>query len=203
MAFAVATLARTALLALAAANPPASATPPAPPERIARSMISEIALAQLERMDPAWEEKQRDCAGLVRFAYRTAFARLAPGRVSAGLFRDAAGAPAHFSDAATLLRTSFALLGRGDAARARLRSGDLLAFAREEDGRPVLHLMLAIVPEDPAHGPPLVVYHPGEKGAAVRAGRLDALLRDAPGGWRPTPENPLFLGFYRLQEWIP
>ena len=38
---------------------------------------------------------------------------------------------------------------------------------------------------------------------AVRAGALDELARDAPPGWRPVPENPLFLGFYRLKEWTP
>jgi uncharacterized protein YfaT (DUF1175 family) len=154
-------------------------------------------------MDPAWEERQRDCAGLVRFAYRGAYARLAPARVTEGLFRDAHGRPTHFADAATLLRGSFTLLGRAEPARAALRSGDLLAFAREEDGGPVMHLMLAVVPEDPAHGQALVVYHPGERGAAVRMGRLADLARDAPAGWRPVPENPLFLGFYRFKEWTP
>ncbi len=174
-----------------------------PSEPLLRAMIAEVAAAQVASIDPAWEEAQRDCAGLVRFAYRAAFLRLAPARVEAGIFRDAAGRPAPFADAATLLRRSFALLGRDAASRAGLRSGDLVAFAREEEGAPVLHLMLVVRAEDPAHGRVRVVYHPGEKGAAVRAGPLDALAREAPGGWRPVPENPLFLGFYRWKEWIP
>ncbi|MGC4000356.1 MAG: DUF1175 family protein [Anaeromyxobacter sp.] len=140
---------------------------------------------------------------MVRFAYRTAFARFAPARVARGLFLDAAGRPAHFADAATLLRGSFAPLGRDAAARAALRSGDLVAFGREDASGPVFHLMLAVVPDDPGHGQALVVYHPGEPGAAVRVGRLEALASDAPGGWRPTAENPLFLGFYRFKEWTP
>lgn len=178
------------------------ATAPAgPAEPLVRRLVAETAVAQVRRMDPAWEERQRDCAGLVRFAYRRAFARLAPARVAAGLFRDAAGRPAQFADAATLLRTTFAPLGRDELARGALRSGDLAAFARDEDGVPVYHLMLLVIPDDPAHGPALVVYHPGEKGAAVRLGRLDELARDAPAGWRPVPENPLFLGFYRFKEW--
>jgi uncharacterized protein YfaT (DUF1175 family) len=173
-------------------------------EALARRLVAEAALAQLSRIDPAWEEAQRDCAGLVRFAFRSAFRRLDPERIAQGLFRDASGRPAQFADAATLLGTSFAPMGRGEAARAALRSGDLVAFAREdESGAPVYHLMLVVRAHDPAHGRTLVVYHPGEKGAEVRAGALDDLVRDAPHGWRPIPENPLFLGFYRLKEWSP
>jgi uncharacterized protein YfaT (DUF1175 family) len=187
-----------ALLMVAAA---AAGTGAPPSEALVRRVVGETALAQVEAMDPAWDEAQRDCAGLVRFAYRAAFKKLDPRRAAEGPFRDA-GRPAHFADAATLLRESFVRIGRDEAARAALRSGDLVAFAREDDGgAPIYHLMLVVRAEDPAHGKPLVVYHPGEKGAAVRAGALDALARDAPGGWRPVPENPLFLGFFRLKEW--
>jgi uncharacterized protein YfaT (DUF1175 family) len=185
------------VLAAATAGAPAS-------ELLARRIVAETALAQLTRLDPAWEDAQRDCAGLVRFAYREAFKRLAPARAEVGPFRDASGRPAHFADAATLLRGSFALLGRGERAREAVRSGDLVAFARAgDDGDPVYHLMLVVRAEDPAHGRTLVVYHPGEKGAAVRAGALDDLAREAPHGWRPVPGNPFFLGFYRLKEWSP
>jgi len=188
-----------ALLASAAAAPSARADGGA--EAVLRRLVAETAVAQARRIDPGWEERQRDCAGLVRFAYRRAFARLAPERVAEGLFRDAEGRPAQFADAATLLRSTFAPLGRGEDARRELRSGDLAAFARDEDGVPVFHLMLLVVADDPAHAPALVVYHPGAPGAEVRVGRLDDLARDAPGGWRPVPENPLFLGFYRFKEW--
>jgi uncharacterized protein len=184
------------LLSAAAAGAP-------PSELLVRRIVAETAVAQLGALDPGWEPAQRDCAGLVRFAYRTAFHRLAPARAVEGPFRDA-GRPAHFADAATLLRESFVRIGRDAAARASLRSGDLLAFAREDEGGvPVYHLMLVVRPEDPAHGAIRVVYHPGEKDAAVRSGELDALARDAPAGWRPLPENPLFLGFYRFKEWSP
>jgi uncharacterized protein len=184
------------LLVAGAAGPPS--------EAIVRRLVAETAVAQIKRIDPAWPEEQRDCAGLVRFAYRTAFKRLDPARASAGPFRDASGKDAHFADAATMLAGTFVSIGRDEAARAQLRSGDLVAFAREdEDGAPVHHLMLVVRTDDPAQEKTLVVYHPGEKGAAVRSGRLDELLREAPHGWRPVPENPLFLGFYRLKEWTP
>lgn len=187
-------------LLLATGGPP---TPASGAEALARRMVAEAAFAQVARLDPAWPEAQRDCAGLVRFAYRSAFRRLDPARVDQGLWRDRGG-PAHFADAATLLRESFAPIGRGREARAALASGDLVAFAREdESGAPLLHLMIVVRPEDPAHGEMLVVYHPGEAGAGVRAGPLDDLERNAPAGWRPVPENPLFLGFFRFKEWTP
>jgi uncharacterized protein len=187
--------------ALALAAPPAGQGGPSEP--LLRKIVAETAAAQVERIDPAWPEPQRDCAGLVRFAYRAAFKRLAPERAAAGLFSGADGKPAHFADAQTLLRGSFRAMGRGDDARASLRAGDLVAFARDEETGPVLHLMLVVRAEDPAHGPVQVVYHPGDPGAPVRAGRLDALPREAPGAWRPVTENPLFLGFYRWKEWNP
>jgi uncharacterized protein YfaT (DUF1175 family) len=180
----------------------AAAAPPS--ESILRRLVAETAVAQVSRIDPAWPEAQRDCAGLVRFAYRTAFRRLDPARAASGPFRDASGRSAHFADAATLLAGTFVLSGRDESARARLRSGDLVAFAREDEaGAPMYHLMLVVRPDDPAQERTLVVYHPGEKDAAVRSGRLDDLSREAPHGWRPVPENPLFLGFYRLKEWTP
>lgn len=190
---------RLALLLLAL-----GASPDAPSETLVRRLVAEAAVAQLARPDPAWPEAQRDCAGLVRFAYRSAFRRLDPDRALAGPFTDAAGRPLHFADAASLLAGSFRLLGRDESSRQALRSGDLLAFARQdEDGAPVHHLMLVVRPDDPARERTLVVYHPGEPGAAVRTGFLDDLARDAPHGWRPVPGNPLFLGFYRLKDWTP
>ena len=180
----------------------AASSPPHPSEVLMRRLVAETAMEQLSRIDPAWEEGQRDCAGLVRFAYRAALKRLDPARAAAGPFRDAADRPAHFADAATLLRHSFALIGRDEGAREALRSGDLVAFAREgEGGEPVYHLMLVVRDVDPAHGRPVVIYHPGERGAPLRSGSLDDLVSHAPHGWRPVPSNPLFLGFYRFKEW--
>ncbi|MFO0581153.1 MAG: DUF1175 family protein [Anaeromyxobacter sp.] len=173
-------------------------------ELIARGIVADTALAQVKAIDPAWPEPQRDCAGLVRFAYRAAFRRTEPARLAQGPFRDRGGAPAQFADAATLLAGSFTPLGRDDAAREAVRSGDLAAFAREdESGAPVHHLMIVVRDRDPVRGRLLVVYHPGERGAAVRLGRLDDLEQRAPPAWRPTSTNPLFLGFFRLKEWSP
>ena len=59
-----------------------------------------------------------------------------------------------------------------------------------------------VAPSDRAHAEIHVVYHPGEKDAPVRVGRLNELMRDAPGEWRPVPENSSFLGFFRFKEWM-
>lgn len=173
-------------------------------EPLLRRMVGEVALDQVTQQSPAWHPDQRDCAGLVRFAYRSAFKKLDPRRLEGGLFEDPKGKRVDFADAETLLRGSFALLGRDDEARQKLQSGDLVAFRREDgaEGDAVWHLMLVVKNRDPAKGDALVVYHPGEKGAAVRAGTLGALSSDAPREWRPVPENPAFLGFFRFKEWI-
>jgi len=197
----IAALAAAAALAVAQPAPAAarSATEPA----ILRQLVAETALAQVAKPDPAWEPSQRDCAGLVRFAYASAFRRLAPERVAAGLWRDGRGRATPFADAETLLvGGSFVALGRDEAARRELESGDLVAYRQGGADDPVYHLMIVVATEDPAHAGPLVVYHPGSPGAAVRAGRLDDLAREAPEEWRPSPDNPSFLGFYRFKEWL-
>ena len=173
-----------------------------PSEALLRQIVGETALAQLESLSSDWHPEQRDCAGLVRFAWRAAFLKLRPERLEQGLWRDGAGRPAAFADAETLLAHSFRPRGRGERARAGLQTGDLLAFRQVGDAEaPVFHLMIVVRPRDPAHGRTRVVYHPGSRGAAVRVGVLEELLRDAPAEWRPVPENPRFLGFYSFKEW--
>jgi uncharacterized protein YfaT (DUF1175 family) len=190
-----------ALLVLLALGAPAP-LPPEAREALLRRRVAEVALEQLRTPDPRWEERQRDCAGLVRFAFRSAHRRLDPGRAGP-LFRDEQGRPAEFADARTLLAATFAPLGRGPQALRALRSGDLLAFRQEGSAaEPEHHLMLVVLPPDGALSGALVVYHPGQKGAAVRSGALLALQKDAPLEWRPVPANSAFLGFYRFKEWL-
>ncbi|HYI02906.1 DUF1175 family protein [Hyalangium sp.] len=203
-------LALSLTLALAASTPPAPAvlvTPPVSESREARDVllrreVAQVALAQLQKFDPLWHPDQRDCAGLVRFAYRSAHKRFFPERLDRPLWRDVQGRPSEFADAETLLTRSFVPLGRDEAAREALRTGDLLAFRQEQDSGPVFHLMMVVRPEDKAHAPARVVYHPGEKGAAVRTGVLHRLATEAPIEWRPVPQNTAFLGFFRFKEWM-
>jgi uncharacterized protein YfaT (DUF1175 family) len=172
-------------------------------EALLRQMVAEAALAQAVEPSADWHPDQRDCAGLVRYAYRAAFLKLQPKRLERGLWRDRSGRPTPFADAETLIGGgSFRLLGRDERARSQLESGDLLAFRQiGEGGAPVFHLMIVVVPTDRAHAQARVVYHPGSPGAAVRVGILEELLRDAPAEWRPVPESSSFLGFFRFKEW--
>jgi uncharacterized protein YfaT (DUF1175 family) len=203
-------LALSLTLALAASTPPASAvleTPPASGSREARDVllrreIGQVALAQFAKFDPLWHPDQRDCAGLIRFAYRSAHKRFFPERLAQPLWLDVYGQPAEFADAETLLTRSFVPLGRDEATRETLRTGDVVAFRQEQDSGSVFHLMMVVRPEDKAHAPTRVVYHPGEKGAAVRTGVLHRLATEAPIEWRPVPQNTAFLGFFRFKEWM-
>lgn len=174
------------------------------PEALVRSMMAETARAQLLRMDASWPVEQRDCAGFVRFVYRTAFSRIEPDAVRRGLFHTPAGKAA-FADAQTLLSSgSFASLGRAVALREKLMTGDLVAFRRTDgdENDPIYHVMLVVRPQDPAHEATWVIYHPGNADAAVRGGPLATLERDAPREWQPVPENPAFLGYFRYEEWM-
>ena len=190
-------LASLLLLSLQAASPAPEAL-----DALLRREVAHVALAQVRRMDPAWHPDQRDCAGLVRFAFRGAYRRFLPERLSSPLWRDDSGAPSDFADAETLLTHSFVPLGRHEAARESLRTGDLVAFRQERDAGPIFHLMLVVRPEDKAHAPTRIVYHPGEKGAAVRTGLLQSLATEGPLEWRPVPQNTAFLGFFRFKEWM-
>lgn len=174
-------------------------------DALLRRVVADVAVAQVARPDESWEPAQRDCAGLVRHAYRTAYKRLRPERLARGpLFVDLAGRPTDFADAETLTRgPSFVRLGRDAAARRRLQTGDVLAYRQDRGGEDVAwHMMLAIVP---AGGEARVVYHPGrpppdEPDPGVRHGSLRALEREAPLLWRADADNPAFLGFFRFAE---
>lgn len=181
----------------------AGALPLRAPEALLARRVAEVALAQIAAPDPRWEASQRDCAGLVRFAYRSAYRLLAPERLSRPLFADDAGRPSDFAEGRALLVRSFVPLGRGEAALRELRTGDLVAFRQPGiAGENDYHLMIAVVPPGAAPRSALVVYHPGSTGAAVRRGSLSALQREAPLEWRPVESNSAFLGFYRFKEWM-
>ena len=158
-----------------------------------RAEVASVALQQAKNADPAWHKGQRDCAGLVRFAYRSAYAKLHHERLLTPLWngRD-------FADAETMLSESFISLGRGDDAELAAESGDLLAFATEDEG---YHLMLYVRGEDRARTEPLVVYSPGDGSNDIRVGGLQALKRSAPHEWQPVPGNSKFLGYFRFREW--
>ncbi len=179
-----------------------------------------VALAQAEKLEAAFEPSQRDCAGLVRYAYREAlkphgaeFAARHPGLprlpevrafqypnvpvLGTRLFRVAAGAfdgqlERAFAEAPEALR-----LAMGSARRVAgpPHKADLLLFRTDSGGA---HLM--IVASDEAD--PLLVYHTGPyDGTAgeVRRVRLSGLLEHPDPAWRPRPGNEAFAGYFRFK----
>jgi len=187
-----------------------------------RRVVVDVALQQAHRQSPLWEPRQRDCAGLVRFAYRTALEeRSAPRTAKLGLpaklhlpplserarqlfprfpqfwqvgLEDAGTARyGHFADAETLVSYNFRPKSRQLEAA---RSGDLLVYRKPLDNDEPFHLML-FVESRPA---PLAVYHNGAEGddAQVRVVRIRELFDSPDPVWIPRTDNPYFLGVY---EW--
>jgi uncharacterized protein YfaT (DUF1175 family) len=176
---------------------------------------------QLEAPSPAWEPAQRDCAGLLRFAFREALAthttawreRVAftagpPGQDPSPAFArnwrrgfPTPEGPQPFAKGAYLRRLACAPLGR-DLQLAR--PGDLIFFARGGARTQPDHAMAFVRPD--VDGAPMLLYHTGPEGSGagrqpgeIRRVRLDDLLHHPDPDFRPLPENPAFLGLYRWQ----
>lgn len=177
-----------------------------------------VAEAQYTAPDKAWLE--RDCSGLLRYAFVEAlkpsaarFGRFAhpPAaalpvdryplpvvsrsvfRVAPGGFRAddvAEGRLVGMADAEALMRYSSLPLGRTENAA---RRGDLLFFAHPLAEGSGFHSMVYL-------GGGRVVYHTGlspEDGGEVRLLMLSTLRRHPDPTWHPDTQNPHFLGFYR------
>ncbi len=195
---------------------------PAPDEKALRDSVTRLALLQAKRTSPLWDEKQRDCAGLVRFAYGRALQNPSPSekrkigipdklhlppvsafakRVfpdSANVWRigfDGEGAFRYgsFADAETLIGFNFRKKTR-DVHLAR--DGDLLVFQKELLEKEPYHLMISVRNRTEN----LAVYHNGADGqeAQVRVVRIEDLMTSPDPVWIPAVDNPYFLGVY---EW--
>jgi len=171
---------------------------------------------QTEAPSPAWEPAQRDCAGLLRFAFREAWGphteawrkrtgfpaspvATDPSGSLAGPWRHAFPTPAGwqpFAKGAFLRTQACVSLGRE---LAEAQPGDLLFFARGGARAEPDHAMAFVRPD--ADGQPMLLYHTGPEGAGrdgeIRRVRLDDLLHHPDAEFRPLPENPAFLGVYR------
>jgi len=168
---------------------------------------------------PAWEPAQRDCAGLLRFAFREAWGphteawrdRVGftgpapagdPSPGAAGPWRCAFPTPEGwrpFARGSCLRSLACVPLGRDPALA---RPGDLLFFARG-GARPQPDHAMAFVRPD-LDGQPMLLYHTGPEHSGGTAGegeirrvRLDDLLHHPDADFRPLAENPAFLGVYR------
>ena len=184
-----------------------------------RRWFTFLADAQFERQT----DDVRDCAALVRHAYREALrqhspewyrqshlpaivaypdVRTAPPVRNGAwlLFQVSAHPPsyAEFADAATLVRLNARLVGR-DARAAQ--AGDLLFFHQNSADSPD-HLMVVVGASvfDPARRD-WIVYHTGPQDdgpGEVRKVSLADLERHPSPRWRPVKENRAFVGVFRL-----
>lgn len=181
-----------------------------------RTWFVAILEQQLDGPSPAWDPAQRDCAGLLRFAFREAWGphseawrnRLAfqgpsvardPDPALGGPWRRAFPTPEGWAPFARglYLRTLACLpLGRDPGLA---RPGDLVFFARGGAHLQPDHAMAFVRPD--ADGQPMLLYHTGPEGLGqpgeVRRVRLDELDHHPDPAFRPHPENPAFLGVYR------
>jgi uncharacterized protein YfaT (DUF1175 family) len=174
---------------------------------------------QLEGPSHAWEPAQRDCAGILRFAFREAWGphteawrnRLGfsapsiagePSLAMAGPWRFAFPTPEGwepFAKGALLRRLACLPMGREVV---EARPGDLVFFARGGAHAQPDHAMAFVRPD--TDGQPVLLYHTGPEGSGatrsegeVRRVRLDELLHHPNPDFRPLPENPAFLGVFR------
>jgi uncharacterized protein YfaT (DUF1175 family) len=126
--------------------------------------------------------------------------------LGAGLFRtrqgafapeDAVnGAFAEFADAETLRRYNSHLVSRDLSAA---RPGDLLFF-RQAGHRMPFHTMIYLGRSYFDEGAAWLIYHTGPGGGSageIRRVTIRDLLQHPQACWRPSPQNPPFLGVYR------
>jgi uncharacterized protein YfaT (DUF1175 family) len=162
----------------------------------ARFRLLNEALTQAESPRPDWDPAQRDCAGFVRLLFRKSLGKDAPA------WRLAGGTTAPFASAGELLAYNFSAVARAPE-KELLETGDLLAFFNPEKPRTdAWHLMVLLRPPGAAPGRVLAVWHNGASGdgAAVRKVWLDD-LESGPPEWRPSADNPRFLGTFRWNGW--
>ena len=176
--------------------------------RTFRSWIVTIAEDQIARgPNPRWN--QRDCAGLVRFAVHEALEnhdmawRKANGFLGKPLPAEmkltheertrlkswrAQGATSQFARALPLIQENAQFIGKTTE---RAEPGDLMFFDQGDDQ----HVMIWTGPS--------IVYHNGAKPRpadnGLRKVTYNDLMNWPDSRWRPNPENPNFVGFFRLQ----
>jgi uncharacterized protein YfaT (DUF1175 family)/uncharacterized protein YfaP (DUF2135 family) len=191
-------------------------------ENALRISVTRLALLQAKKLSPQWEEKQRDCAGLVRFAFREALKpRSYSQNLNTGIPKslhlppiseysrkilpqhpmiwqvgyDGSGKAIFgaYSDAETLIGYNFRKKSRDLQAA---RNGDLLVFLKAIETEQPYHLMMFV--EDRPES--LAVYHTGDltDDVQVRIVRIGDLMQSPDPIWMPREDNPHFLGVY---EW--
>jgi len=188
-----------------------------------RRWFTWVAEMQFYNLSDQWNPEQRDCAGLVRFAWREAlrphdrpwfqkmgenYDPVAPdltpnitASLGGKLFLIAPGKFSDFADAQTLKMYNAEFVGRD---RKQAKPGDLLFFHQPWVQKYPFHVMIFLgEPRIASEGTgDWVVYHTGASphdAGTVKKVRLAVLDQHPDKRWRPIMTNPNFLGFYRLK----
>jgi uncharacterized protein YfaT (DUF1175 family)/uncharacterized protein YfaP (DUF2135 family) len=191
-------------------------------EKALRQAVTILELQQAKKISPEWNTGQRDCAGLVRFAYREAVQSRTSGQVEklalstpllllplsdlsrrvlpsypliwqTGMEKDAGPRFAAFADAETLIGYNFR--NKGPNLRSA-RNADLLVFRKGLEMEMPYHLMIFVE----GRRENLAVYHNGASGNEGRVSvvRVSDLMDSPDPVWIPDATNPHFLGVF---EW--
>lgn len=184
-----------------------------------RAWFVRIAGSQYLKPSFAWNQKERDCSGLIRFAYREALKKhtaewqLRSGvvldknlpdvqsynypdvpRIGEKIFRVGPGPNdfAEFANAELLARWNTTRVGR-DLSNAE--PGDVLFYFNAYNRDAPYHSM--IVTEN-WNRRITILYHTGSE-AGIKRVPAEYLLESADPAWRPVAENQRFLGVYRFR----
>lgn len=169
-----------------------------------REFFVQVARLQIDSPHPQF--KERDCGGLVRFAYRESLKRgdILPYAypqvplLGVNIFRVKPGGfnLEKISEDFSVFASSFYLLAYNVISlgkeEGKAKTGDLLFFFQPTSFSYPYHVMIY-------EGEGRVIYHTGPigEGEEVRETTLASLRKHPDKNWHPTRDNPNFLGFFR------
>jgi uncharacterized protein YfaT (DUF1175 family) len=158
--------------------------------------IIRVALQQAEKPSVNWEPQQRDCAGFVRYVYKTALNTTSPLWQS---WKEGEKLP--YANAELLVSKNFSKIA--DEIDPSIKTGDILVFRRDgQKKEDQWHLMLVM--ESPwEQNKLLVTYHNGarDETGGVRKLWMSDLLEAEQAEWKPVKDNKNFVGVYRWNAW--
>jgi uncharacterized protein YfaT (DUF1175 family) len=156
-----------------------------------------VALEQSSTPSPNWEPQQRDCAGFVRFVYRSAVKAGGP------LWTSWQGDErVSYANAELLVSRNFSKIS--SVPEDSMKTGDILVFHRAgQKKEDQWHLMMVM--ESPwEQNKWLVTYHNGarDETGGVKKLWMSDLLEASQSEWKPTKDNKNFVGVYRWNAWV-
>ncbi len=198
-----------------------------------------IALSQYYHPSPLWNEKERDCAGLIRFSYKEALKkhddqwfgtmpfllnvsipdvssfnypnipiigihlfRILPGDFKPQDINDVEHFFSTYVTAYNLVKYNMKKLGKTER---DVKRGDILVFYNPYDPKMPFHTMIFVGNDmfgDPGGPRDWLLYHTGPRSGdegIIKKVRRSVLKHHRDPRWRPIPENPFFLGYFRFK----